>query len=580
MSPLKRYHRLLICGGAAAILYLAGLGRPALWEPDEGRYAEVAREMVVSGDYITPRDDRVRYLEKPPLDYWAGALAITILGRNEFAVRAPAAVVSAGSVIATAAMGEIMLGPVIGILSAIALGLSPLFFLFARLATPDPLLAFFFTAALGSFYVASRGDFHAGAGRRFMIAAAGFLALATLSKGPVALVLAGAIGVLWLTVDGRAKEILRIRWPECIAVYLALTMPWFVIAARRNPGFIEFFVLHEHVQRFLSNTEHSWGPWFFLVIAIAGTWPFCYFWPSGALRASFNRGEPAANRSAVRFLLIWFGIVLVFFSIPRSKLAEYLLPGLPPLAILAALGFQRLRTMQPANVRRLLGCFAALNAALALVGLACIPVLRRYSLLPTLENPPDVLAGDGVLLLLVLGMSGLIWWLRGLASRLVAIAVLGIALLITGVLAKTYVEATPMFSYRVLADVIAPQLEHGCVLASYHHLVQALPFYTGAQEKLVGYRGELAPFSDSPDAAPAFIASDAGLRDLWSAPSCVVLIVNRADLPKLQDSLNPAPILLGCEGKKLAAINRKPPVDISSPSECGTLLAQDHSRPR
>jgi 4-amino-4-deoxy-L-arabinose transferase-like glycosyltransferase len=571
MPRFTRSGRLLLYGGAAALLYLVGLGGPALWEPDEGRYAEIAREMVVSGDYVTPRDDGVRYFEKPPLDYWAGALSITILGRNEFAVRFPAAMVSAGSVVAIAAIAEMMLGPTIGMLSAVALGLSPLFFIFARLATPDPLLAFFFTASLGSFYVASRGDFHAGAGRSFMIAAAGLLALATLAKGPVALVLAGAIGILWLATEGRVKEIMRIRWLECIAIYLALTVPWFVIAARRNPGFIEFFLLHEHVQRFVSGTEHSWGPWFFLPISIAGTWPFCYFAPSGALRASRDRGEPATHRSAVRFLLIWFGVVFVFFSIPESKLAEYLLPGLPPLAILGALGLQRLHTMEPLRVRRLLGWFAAINATLAFAGLASVPILRRHGLLPTLESPFHVFVGDALPLSLVLGVAGSIWWLRDLAQRVVPVAVAGIGLLIIGVLAKFRIDATPMFSYRTLARVITPQLEHGCVLASYHHFIQALPFYTGVQEKLVGYRGELAPFSNSPDATATFILTDTALRDLWSAPACMVLVVNRVDLPKLDDLLKPRPLLLGCEGKKFAVIDQKPPVGMNTPIECAAL---------
>src|SRR6202046_5421619 len=96
--------RLLLIAAAALILYLPGLGRPALWEPDEGRYAEIAREMYLSGDYVTPRDDFVRYFENPPLVYWCEAASISIFGPTEFAIRLPAALFSAAEVVVTAAL--------------------------------------------------------------------------------------------------------------------------------------------------------------------------------------------------------------------------------------------------------------------------------------------------------------------------------------------------------------------------------------------------------------------------------------------------------------------------------------------
>ena len=153
MAP--RITRVALCAGVAALLYFTGLGRPALWEPDEGRYAEVAREMLLQGDYVTPRNDWVRYFEKPPLVYWITVGAMRLFGANEFAARAPAALFSTGQVAVSEALGEAMFGPLAGVIGAVALALSPLFFAFARFATPDPALAFFFTAALASFYMAA-----------------------------------------------------------------------------------------------------------------------------------------------------------------------------------------------------------------------------------------------------------------------------------------------------------------------------------------------------------------------------------------------------------------------------------------
>src|ERR1700731_1740018 len=213
MLASHRSLRLAIYAILAAILYLPGLGRPALWEPDEGRYAEIAREMVVSGDYVTPRDNYELYFEKPPLVYWAEAAAIRIFGVNEFAVRLPAAMFSVGQVVVTAALAEVMFGATAGFFAALVLALSPLFFGFARFATLDPALAFFLTAALATFYLAARtGDFGEGKGRRWFIVSAAMLALGTLTKGPVAPLLCGSIALIWILLEGRAREIARMPW--------------------------------------------------------------------------------------------------------------------------------------------------------------------------------------------------------------------------------------------------------------------------------------------------------------------------------------------------------------------------------
>src|ERR1700677_1126656 len=277
---LTRGHRAVLCAIAAAIIYFIGLGRPALWEPDEGRYAEVAREMVVTGDYVTPHNDWVRYFKKPPLVYWLTAASLKVFGANELAVRAQAALCSAGQVGLTAALGEALFGITTGLLGALILALSPLFFVFARFATPDPALAFFFTAALAAFYAAAVApSFRDGKGRRWILIASSMLALGTLTKGPVALVLAGAIALAWLIAEGRLRDSLRLPWFASAIIYLAIALPWFIIAARRNPDFLRFYVIHEHLHRYLANTEHGWGPWVFIPVVIAGTWPFFYFVP-------------------------------------------------------------------------------------------------------------------------------------------------------------------------------------------------------------------------------------------------------------------------------------------------------------
>jgi 4-amino-4-deoxy-L-arabinose transferase-like glycosyltransferase len=533
----------------AALLYLSALGGPALLEPDEGRYAEIAREMVVSADYVTPRNDWVRYFEKPPLVYWASAASIRIFGPNEFAVRLPAATFSVGQVAVTEIIGEAMFGATVGMLGAMALALSPLFFGFARFATLDPALAFFLTAALGAFYLAvETPDPRPRRRRNLLILAVIMLALGTLAKGPVAVVLAGAIGLAFLLTRRRAREILRMPWLTAIVLYGAIVVPWFAIASARNPGFLKFFFLHEHVARYLASSEHEWGPYFLLVVAAAGTWPWLAFAWSGAARLWRERAaNRAGDRDPLVFLVLWFAVVLIFFSIPRSKLGSYILPGLPPIAILA--GFGMTRFVKDGAQRSFWRWFAGINLA---IGCALAAALAIFA-----DRLGRVPAIDGVMIaaaFVIIALAPLVPARRG--HRALALATITIGVLFAcGAGLKLRRDAAAFYSYRRLARVITPYLDSGCRLASYRHFVQALPFYTGHREAIVGYRGELAPFSNDRDAQASFIPDLAALERLWKSPECVVAIVNFHDLPTVRTALGPVSFL-GCEGKKVALSNR------------------------
>ncbi len=558
MLAANRPLRLTIYALLAAILYLPGLGSPALWEPDEGRYAEIAREMVVSGDYVTPRDDFELYFEKPPLVYWAEAAAIHVFGVNELAVRLPAALFSIGQVVVTAALAEEMLGAAAGLFAAIVLALSPLFFGFARFATLDPALAFFLTAALGAFYAAAReNSFSRPPARNWMLISAAMLALGTLAKGPIALLLGGAIALAWLAVERRTRQIAEMPLVSCLVFYAAIVLPWFVLAEARNPGFMRFFFIHEHLERYVTSTEHGWGPWFFIPIVIGGAWPWIFFVPLGwfAMRRDNalpgTSKFPSGQRAATSFLAVWFVVIFVFFSIPRSKLGSYILPALPPVAIAAGYGLARLSALDAVRRRRLLAIVAIANLVLA----AGVCVLFELILAPI--NP--ALGFDGLLIGAALAAGAIAMYLLGRTASSVpyGIGALALAMLATVPLAaRVREDASPISTYRNLANAVRPFLAGNCTLASYRHYVQSLPFYTRQRETRVEYLGELSEVSSpSQGKSPFLIDSDARLREVWSSGSCMVLIANARDLDALQSSLKPTPAILGCEGKKLALYN-------------------------
>jgi 4-amino-4-deoxy-L-arabinose transferase-like glycosyltransferase len=543
--------RLSLVAIAALILYLPGLGRPALWEPDEGRYGEIAREMYRSGDYVTPRDNFVRYFEKPPLVYWAEAAAMSVFGVNEFAVRLPAALFSAAEVVVTAALAEVMFGAAVALLAAIALALSPLFFGFARFATLDPALAFFMTAALGAFYLAACArDFGSGAGRRWFLTCSAMLALGTLAKGPVAPVLCGAIALIWILIERRGRGVLRMPWLFAIALYCAIALPWFIIAAHRNPGFLRFFFIHEHVKRYLVNTEHGWGLWFFIPIVIFGAWPWFFFVPMGLRdQHADDSTEFITHRSKLRFLVVWFLVIFVFFSIPRAKLGSYILPAMPALSILAGLGMSKLWSFNADAARRILGGFSVLT----LLGAVAIAI-AAFAFGGKL---PRALLIDALLIALLLAAVAITSFIVDRDGKRPGAFVITLALgmvLIMGIASRARKDAVDETSYRSLARQMSPHLGPRCIVASYKHIEHSIPFYTGFREALVSYRGELAPFGYSSDASASFIDSDNELHELWSSGGCFALVANRKDLRALQD-LTPAPVIIGCEGKKVAMVN-------------------------
>ncbi len=581
MAARSRWIRISIAAIFAAILYLPGLGRPALWEPDEGRYAEIAREMAISGDLITPRDDYIRYFEKPPLVYWMEAAAIRVFGPTEFAVRLPAALFSAGEVAVVCAIGDAMFGAAAGLLGAMAIALSPLVFAFARFATLDPALSFFLTAAIGCFFAASRAQtFGAGTGRRWMLLASAMLALGTLCKGPVALVLGGAIALVWMLVDHRARELWRIPFFSCVAVYLAIAGPWFALAEHRNPGFLRFFFVHEHFERYTQSQEHGWGPWFFIPIVIGGAWPWLYFAVVGWIEVlRLPEAERPWMFSWVKLLATWFAVIVVFFSIPRSKLGSYILPALPPIAILAGYGLARIPVsardrMRVQWMRTTMRNFFAINLGAAAAACAVFAIIAH--------RLPHGLALDGMIIaaLIAAGAAGAYALARSETRDQFAIVPVAVAMiLVMGVAEHARGEAEPTVSYRGLARTITPYLTPGCLLGSFRHYTQALPFYTGTRERPIEYWGELAEFADPGLERDAFIGSAARFSQLWSS-RCFVLVADKKDMPAILKTLppDPKPIVIACEGKKLALYNGPPREGL--PADCAPpVTSPSNARP-
>lgn len=310
--------------------------------PDEGRYVGVARDMLVSGDYLTPRLDGMAFFHKPPLFYWFTAAALAVFGENAWAARLCSVLAATGLVTFLFLFLRRYTNINAARQTAIILLIQPFLFGAAHYANLDMLVA-----ALMSLTILAGADavfrheqlrFDRGAILlMYICAAAGFLA-----KGLIGVVLPAGVLFFWLLGRRQYKSILRLLWWPAIILFVLLIAPWMLVMQNKYPDFFDYYIIHQHFQRFLEpgfNNPHPF--WFYIPVIFGLTLPWVvqlwrWFYPSGPLRPSFLdpaiRSEQVARPVIRGLMLSWFLVVLVFFSIPTSKLVGYVIAALPPLA--------------------------------------------------------------------------------------------------------------------------------------------------------------------------------------------------------------------------------------------------------
>jgi 4-amino-4-deoxy-L-arabinose transferase-like glycosyltransferase len=369
-----RLVHVLALGATSAITFFFGLGWLALIGPDEPRYAEVAREMFVSGDYISTRLCGCLWFEKPALLYWLSAAGYAVAGVGEFAARLPSALAALASVIMVYRLVA-NYSRSAAFLAAMALASSGLFVAYARVVTPDMVLAASMTLALGAAYRAMERQEDRVRLVHWIWFGIG-LGLAVLAKGLVGIVLGPAI-VLSYALLNRLRR--WTNWRELASsaiAFIAVASIWYVpVIARHGSEFIDEFFERHHFHRFASNVYgHPQPFYFFFVIAVLGIAPWSAVLLSAAARrwgTAKGTPEQSGEESLRRFAWLWALIPVLFFSFSGSKLPGYILMVMPALAIVAALEARRL-SEQP-SARRWLVDVGTLLCCGALI--AILPVL-------------------------------------------------------------------------------------------------------------------------------------------------------------------------------------------------------------
>ncbi len=351
-----------------AALLLLRLGAVPLLGPDEPRYVRVAVEMHRSGHWVTPTLGGEPWLEKPILYYWLAGASFAVLGENEWAARLPSVAAGVLLVGATALFGARLFGRSAGLHAGFVVGTSVLFFAFGRAATMDMLLAAFATLAIGFLALGLLGI----AGRLAVPAAWLCMGVATLAKGPIGLLLPGLVVVVHALAARRLDTIKKVLSPAGIGLFLLVAAPWYVLVTLdQGRAFVDVFLLNHNLARFTSTVHHHPGPLvYYLPVLLLGVFPW-----SGLVLPAFARIQPRRS-DADLFVLVWLLAPLVFFSLAGSKLPGYVLPCLPPLALLMARAAVRLAADEP--LPPWAGPRAVALVGVVLGGLvACGPLLLR-----------------------------------------------------------------------------------------------------------------------------------------------------------------------------------------------------------
>ncbi len=528
-------------------LFFFRLGSRPLWDTDEGMHAATSKDMVVTGDYITPRLNGEAFYDKPVLFNWLVAVSLRVFGFTEFAARFPAAILGFAGVFLTYILGRRMFTATVGLLGAVVLATSIEYIILSRVVVHDIALLFFMTLALYSFY----GAFESGHRRLIhLLIFYASLGFAVLAKGPVGLLLTALIVGLFLFFMRRLAFIKEMGLVWGIAVFLLIAAPWYVLIMLRNPDYAGYFFLKQNVMNFISaEARHPRPFYYYFHILMGGFFPWSFFLPVALIHGVRRRSEE--HGSARLYLLLWVGVVFVFFSTASSKLSPYILPLFPAAALLVGDLWQDLLKAPTTWLRR--GFVFSLLPLLVifLVGLIAIwinPLTRLES-----KYGIDLVRINALVFLMLAGTAVAFFLLLGrhytgsfatLAGMVVAAIVYFIVLVVPAI--------NPYRSTKGLAATLDAMLPPGEEMVFFEDLRDSALFYTNRHAVVLLEPTRLMEFM---------------LRD--EQAFCVI---DKKHFENLED-LRKVVYVIEKEGSKLLISNRRPddhPAVLSGERESGS----------
>ena len=470
---------LLACAAIVLVGLAFDLGGYPLLDPDEGRNAEVAREMAATNDYVLPRLNGLPYLDKPVLYFAAGAAAVEVLGPTELAVRLPSLLFTLATLLVVAWFAARLWGRAAAWTAAIATAATPFTLVYARTVIFDSALTFFVVSALVGFFMATEGDGEDGAGRRpspavWCAAAWVAIALGVLTKGPIALAVPLMVVVPYAAWRRRLRALFD---PVGVLLFPALVLPWVLAVSQDVPDFLGYALVTETARRLTTDELGRTGPiWYFLAILPAAALPWSIVLVAGWFERRRARGRrteaaaPAGSDRRLVFLALWILVPLLFFSLSQSKRPQYVLPLVPAAGLLVAALWDGARGRLP-GVR-------AAGAGLLLIGIGLLIAAKSIpGLVPATTAVAQAIPGTALALGLVCIVAGIVGWVAASHSVAALIAlslpVAAIPLVSRGLMDAIGDDRSAAALAAAVNRVAGPQTQ----VVGVHALPLGLPFY-------------------------------------------------------------------------------------------------------
>jgi 4-amino-4-deoxy-L-arabinose transferase-like glycosyltransferase len=511
-------HALLVTA-LCLVTFFAGLGRSAIGDADEAFYAQSAREMVEQGDWITPHYNYEYRFQKPVFFYWMVAVAYKVAGVSEAAARFPSALAGLALALMTWAIGRRWVGASVGVVAGAIVATSFGYFTIAHASLPDLPLAAFITLATWALFEAgapaldpasspmARGTGAAAPDdrtRRWWMLLAGLaIGVGMLTKGPVALVLPALVylAVRLVMADGllpTRRGWFGLRWLDvalAAVVLLAVSLPWFLAMADvHGVAYLRRFFVGENLERFATERYNGRRPlWFYAPIIFGGLAPWSslmVLWvpPLGRVLRGARRLTELEWR-----LILWAAVPVVFYTLSVGQQPRYILPVLPPLAVLVARTLVSRLAASDAAGRRDVGVAAAITASgIAFLALALL-LFRARPLLFAL-SPLQGQIGTTIIVVAALGLLGWTWFGRQ-RSLPAAVAISAAATLVT--LQFTFYSAGGLEPVQQMARRIV-EIRQQEPSGTYRMFVRNLVFYTGVKQNDLVDEAEAVEFLRQP----------------------------------------------------------------------------------
>ncbi len=514
------------------LIFLLGLGSPGLYDPHESQYAEIAREMLVRGDWVTPHLNDIRYLDKPPLLYWLIGLSYLVFGVSEFSARLPVALAGLGGVLLTWSIGRQLFTEKAGFFGGLVLMTCLGYVIFARQLLPDLLFSFCTTLSFLFFLRSSRGDRFQ---HLYTILFSLSLALAVLTKGLFGLFPLVVIG-LHVVLIGRVREVQGIGLLWGGLLFVILVAPWHLAIGWKNEGYVWQYLMNEHVLRFLGRRD----PVDYISLPLPVFFLLLFLWllpwsvhlalvaPTRWVRGIGKDLDPDAQGSLL--LLLWAEAILLFFSVSQARLPQYSLPGVPALALLIGKSLDdRFTGKAPYTKGILIGSASSLLLP-ALAFLLLPAYIERYhqiglpeQIVPLIRKLFALIVAGGGLAILAFSRRRWMFGLLSLVSSMVAVLFFVHQILVLlEPLQSSKAVAALIDGSRTPDEKIVLEVEKDEPFE--YEKVSGLGFYTGQKVHLLRRNAPKFPLPLKPE--ERFLLSETEFHQLWRSGERVYLVTD------------------------------------------------------